>query len=357
MTEKKRYTNYELLRVLAMVMVVVLHFLSHSDSLLVAGQPGNITQVVGTLLESFCLVAVNVYVLISGYFGVESEFKVGKAVRLLCIIWFYGLLLLLVASLAGIPTQLQELGIYGLVKYLFPIESETYWFATSYFMLYLLSPILNMGAKHMPKKQLQITIGCLLILFCGIKSVSPIVFPVDRYGYDLAWFVCVYLVAAYLRLYGAEWIKKHGLFLYVGSSLVTFFMVTMLWFGVQKWDGLSYYFTVPFHYNFVLCILGALGLFGFFANINIREGKGAAFIRRLGALSFGVYLFHEHIDIRNNWYEYLKQFVNPTGGEGLGFFFWELISCVVILFVVGILIDYVRSILFALAGKGRIWKK
>jgi hypothetical protein len=208
-----------------------------------------------------------------------------------------------------------------------------------------------MGAKHLPRKQFKITIGCLLILFCGIKSISPVVFPVDRYGYDLAWFVCVYLVAAYLRLYGAEFFKKHGLLIYLGSGLLTFLMVVVLWLGASKWDSLGYYFTVPFHYNFVLCLTGALGLFYCFSKINIKEGKGAGIIRKLGALSFGVYLFHEHIDIRNVWYQYLKGIVNPASGEGLGFFFLELVCCTVLLFGAGILIDYIRSILFDLAEK------
>lgn len=351
MAENKRLAGYELLRVVAMVMVVALHFLSHSDSLLSLKAPINGVRILGTLLESFCLVAVNVYVLISGYFGVKGSFKPGKAVGLLCQIWFYGLLILAVALVLGIPTQLQELGVYGAVQYLFPIESETYWFATSYFMLYLLSPVLNAAARNMTRKQLKITLTGLLILFCGIKSISPVVFPVDKYGYDLAWFICVYLVAAYLSLYGNEFFKKHGGLIYAGSSIVTFAMVVVLWFLAQKADSFSYYFTVPFHYNFILCLTGAIGLLYGFSKLNIKEGPVAALIRKLGALSFGVYLFHEHIDIRYIWYGYLKQLINPMGGEGILFFLWELVCCIVILFAAGILIDYVRSLLFRFAGQ------
>lgn len=357
MAEKKRYTNYELLRVIAMVMVVILHFLSHSDSLLLPGEDGSAARIAGTLLESFCIVAVNVYVLISGYFGVYAEFKIGKVIDLLCRIWFYGLVILAVALAVGIPTQLQELGVYGLVKYLFPIQSETYWFATAYFMLYLLSPILNAGAKQMTQKQLKISLVCLMVLFSGIKSISPVAFPVDRYGYDLTWFICVYLLGAYMRLYGLERFKRYSTLVYAGSSLLTFLVVLVLWFAVQKWDGLGYYFTVPFHYNFVLCLTGAVGLFYCFSKLNIKEGKCAAVIRKLGTLSFGVYLFHEHIDIRNVWYGWLKELVNPAGGEGLGFFFLELVCCTVLLFGAGILIDYVRSLLFSIGGRALSWMK
>ena len=351
MAEKKRFTNYELLRVLAMVMVVVLHFLSHSDSLLSLNADISTVRILGTLLESFCLVAVNVYILISGYFGVKGSFKPAKAVGLLCQIWFYASLILAAALVFGLPTKLQELGIYGLVQYVFPIESETYWFATSYFMLYLLSPVLGIAARNMSKRQLQITVTGLLILFCGIKSISPVVFPVDRYGYDLAWFICVYLVAAYLGLYGLEFFRKYSFWIYTLSSLLTFGMVVLLWFAAGKFSSLGYYFTVPFHYNFVLCLTGAIGLFYCFSKLRIKEGGFAVLIRKLGALSFGVYLFHEHIDIRYQWYGFLKRFVDPAGGEGVGFFLAELVCCVVLLFAAGIVIDYVRSVLFGLAVK------
>ena len=351
MAENKRMANYELLRVVAMVMVVILHFLSHSDSLLALDAPISGVRILGTLLESFCLVAVNVYVFISGYFGVKGRFRPGKAVSLLCQIWFYGFLILAAALILGIPTQLQELGVYGGIQYLFPIESETYWFATSYFMLYLLSPVLNAAAQNMTRKQLKIGVAGLLILFSGIKSISPVVFPVDKYGYDLAWFICVYLLAAYLSLYGNEFFKKYGVLIYVGSSVVTFAMVMVLWFVSQKVDSFSYYFTVPFHYNFVLCLTGAIGLFYGFSKINIKEGRMSAFVRKLGVLSFGVYLFHEHIDIRDIWYGYLRELIHPVGGEGILFFLWELVCCIVILFAAGILIDYLRSLLFRWAGK------
>ena len=87
--EHKRMANYELLRIVAMIMVVILHFLSRSDNLINLDLPLNGVRILGTLLETFCLVAVNTYVLLSGYLGIRSSFKVSRAVGLLCQIWFY----------------------------------------------------------------------------------------------------------------------------------------------------------------------------------------------------------------------------------------------------------------------------
>lgn len=358
----KRMANYELLRILAMVMVVVMHFLAHGDNLPALDMPLDGVRIVGALFESFCLVAVNTYVFISGYFGVKSAFKPGKAVGLLCQIWFYALFILAVLLIAGVPTMMQIQGIYGAVQYLFPIETEHYWFATSYFMLYLLSPVLNQAVKNMSRKQLQIVIGGLLILFSGIKSISPVVFVFDRYGYDFPWFICVYLVAAYFSLYGWEFFEKKGWLIYIGSCLIGFSINLGMWFLSQRWDSFRYYFTVPFHYNFIFCLTGAIGLFYGFSRISIKEGWIAEKIRKMGGLCFGIYLLHEHIDIRNLWYEWISQMVNPGGNYGLGFFFWEMICCVVILFAAGIIIDWLRSKLFSCSirlviGKTRLYRK
>ncbi len=351
MAERKRMANYELLRIVAMVMVVILHFLSRSDNLIALDMPLDSVRVLGTLLESFCLVAVNTYLFISGYFSVKSTFKISRAAGFLCQIWFYTLLILFVCKVMGIRTVVDSKGIYGLIEYLFPIETEHYWFAASYFMLYLLTPVLGAAVKNMSKKQMEVTLGGLLILFSVIKSISPVVFAFDRYGYDLPWFICVYLLAAYLGRYGFPFLEKKGWLVYVGSCFIGFLMNLSMWFLSQRWDSFRYYFTVPFHYNFIFCLSGAVGLFYGFSKIRIREGTWAEMIRRLGSLSFGIYLLHEHIDLRYLWYDFIKEVINPQGNKGIFYFFWELICCVLLLFVAGIVIDWLRSSLFARVGK------
>ena len=77
----------------------------------------------------------------------------------------------------------------------------------------------------------------------------------------------------------------------------------------------------------------------------------AEIIRRLGSLSFGVYLFHEHIDLRYLWYDSIKAVINPQGKGGILYFLRELIFCVLLLFTAGIVIDWIRSRIFALVGK------
>ena len=64
----QRQANFELLRIIAMFMVVILHWNTNSGLLLAVGSPVTGAGVWSLVTESVCIVAVNVYVLISGVF-------------------------------------------------------------------------------------------------------------------------------------------------------------------------------------------------------------------------------------------------------------------------------------------------
>lgn len=336
-----------------MVMVITMHFMRESGSLLEAsalfGAPAS--MFLGTFLEALCIVAVNAYVLISGYMGNEEGFKLSRVITFLLQIWFYALLIPLVLACFSVSTLAKEQGIYGMVQYLLPISSDTYWFASSYFFLLLLMPLFNAAVKNLEKKQFAMILAGLLVVFCLVKSVCPVALALDKYGYDLSWFCCVYLTGAYLKKYGGGIFEKRAWSIYLGSSLLIFLMTISLWYSLRYFSGGAYYFTVPFHYNFVLCLTGAVGLFYGFLKINIRDGKMAELIRKAGKYSFGIYLFHEHPDLRYVWYPFFRSILNPAGKEGMVWFLLELLFSIAVLFLAGILIEWIRDLLFTFVKK------
>ena len=90
--------------------------------------------------------AVNVYVLISGYFLVEAGFKVKRVLILIGQVLFYAILIPLIMMGTGIFAG-EGGDFYRLLQYVFPLETEHYWFATSYVLLYLFSPLINAAVK------------------------------------------------------------------------------------------------------------------------------------------------------------------------------------------------------------------
>lgn len=349
----ERQANYELLRIIAMLMVVTLHYLSHTGMLLTAGGEGGSSRVFGMLAESFCIVAVNVYVLISGYFLVEAGFRARRILALVCQVLFYSVMIPLIMMGAGLAARGGEGGIYKLQQYLFPLQSEHYWFAASYIYLYLFTPVLNAAAKAMSKKQMQITIGGLLFLFCGLKSVVPMRFVMDRFGYDFGWFLCVYLLAAYIRLHGCPLIRdaKRAWGLYVGCCLLIFAMGTGLYMVNAKTGQFAYYMEVPYHYNFIFCLLGAVGLFMAFRYVKIPKGRVSELVCKLSPLTFGVYLFHEHIDIRNEWVGWIEEFIGPAAQSGVLGFVLRLLVSVLVVYAAGSFVDAIRLNIFQFIGR------
>lgn len=348
MEKGKRMAGIELLRILAMMMVVTLHYITNSYGMIELGTEAGMTQYLGTFLESFSIVAVNVFVLITGYFMVESGFKARKLISFIGQILFYSLLIPLILSFLGIEILGKGQGIYGLIQYILPFSTEHYWFATAYIILYLLIPFLNLGAKQLGKKQFQMALLFLLIAFCGIKSICPIALATDHYGYDAFWFVCLYLTGAYIRLYGVPFLEKRGRsqLLYLLSSAGIFVLTIVLWKMYEKTTAVTYYFGVMNHYNFILCFTGAVGLFLTFLKLDLKEGKGRSFILKIAPFSFGIYLLHEHVDVRYRWYSWL-QYLIPVKAQGVCGFLLNWIIMLLVITVLGLLIDYVRTIIFS----------
>lgn len=103
-------------------------------------------------------------------------------------------------------------------------------------------------------------------------------------------------------------------------------IITLLICG--KTGSLEYYVSVPFHYNFVFCLTGALGLFMAFSGLKIRSEKLASLICRLSPAMLGVYLIHEHMDISASWTGWLI----GTPSEHLGGFLIQLAESVLFIF-------------------------
>ncbi len=362
MTGKKREANFEILRVIAILMVLILHYLSHADLLLKTGESMTSLQIAGQFMESFCIVAVNVWVLISGYFLSKSGFKLTRILQLITEVYFYTLLVTLVMQAVNSANVAETDRIFKTTQFLFPISSEHYSFATAYVLLYVIAPILNKGVLYMTRKQLKASIIGLLIWFCIIKSFVPVNFSTDMMGYNLDWYICLYLIAAYIRKYNVRIVNsaKTSLLLYVGTSVLSFIMAVILHEINYKTGRLIYYSGVTFHYNFILCLVGALGLFSTFRYLKIKEGIIAKGARILAPYSFGIYLLHEHLEIRDRWVEWMIGIFGPIPSTIIGIIV-HMIVCVFTLFVSCVFVDWIRSVIFGfverVCSSTWFWKK
>lgn len=322
MQKNTRQANFELLRILAMFMVVVMHYLYRAGSLPENGRGLDGIGITAVVLESFCIVAVNVYVLISGYFLARSSFSFRRVGGVILQTLFYTVLIPPVLVLFGVLPLSSITDPYHIWNSIFPVQSGQYWFVTAYVVMCLFSPLLNAALEKLTQKQLLQALGALLLFFCVGKTLSPLQFPTDRYGYDFGWFMVLYLIGGYICRFGIPFFKsvRRGILVYLGSAVLTALAECALIWLNQKTGALAYYVSVPFHYNFLLCLTGAVGLFYAFLHIHVKEGRGAALIRFISPAVFGVYLIHEQADVAGRWFEWVNGLTGRMGRE------WSLLS-------------------------------
>ncbi len=297
---KNNTRNYslDLLRCVAMMMVVVLHFLDKGGQLKPFTDTGvfSAKDITAWILEAFCIVAVNLYMLLSGYLLCESRFKVSNLLLLIARVWLYSVIVGFIGIALGTPAETVDT--YFILRLLFPISMASYWFMTAYVFFYLLVPVLNMAAKAMDKKQLQVVLAGLLIFHCIIKSVLPATLSADVGGMDAMWYIILFFVAVYIRRY----VKKVELpwIGYIATALLIFGEAYALRHVFLKTGSLSYIVKISYDYNHIFVLASSVFLFIAFLQLKVSEKCGKVFAF-LGKYSLGVYLLHENLSVRYAW--------------------------------------------------------
>lgn len=316
--KKERQLNYELLRIIAMLMIVCLHYLVEGGLL---GNPARAGMTAAGYMawgiEALCLVSVNVYVLISGYFGVGAPLgqaditgvtlrdALKKPMKIWGQVFFYSAAI----GFGAIAFGVQEFDIYRVFTYVFPVVTEHYWFATAYVILCLLMPFLNAGFYRLGQNHIKYLLAGFLLIFCVSKTFIPMRLPTDRYGYDCIWFIALYITGAYIKRYGIKQLNPRwkALALYFGSTagiFLSFLVIRMIYIKTGSLDKMINY---GYAYNYLFCYTGAVGLFLAFKKCH-KDEKHIVLLERarkpielFSGATFGVYLIHEHINIRGAW--------------------------------------------------------
>ncbi len=340
-TVKKKNANIELLRLMSLSFVVFAHLLDKGGGLADVTVSNNPTPYIAWFIESFVVVCINVFMLISGYYLVKSRFKLGRLIEIVFAAVFYSVGAFIICLLTG-AVSTDGMDIYSLLDKIFPIHMNLYWFITGYVIIYMASPLLNKGLNALSEKQLRFVLAMFLLYECVLKSILPVRLSTDMLGYSTFWMFIVYMAGAYIRLHGLKLTEKpsRALLIYVICSIAAFAENVILMFISAKLGRLKELHGVALEHNHILLFAGALGLFGFFLNKKpMKEGLSKV-VLAVSPMALGIYLIHENMSVRYKWPEWL----GLTGMDKLSppIFLIKLLYGVLVVVVAGLLADFIR---------------
>ena len=291
--KKQRNANLDLLRIVSMLLIVFLHSIDHSGVLENAENCGTGMYFYVRFTYALCQVCVNIYILLSGYFMVSSKFRLHKLVALWMEAAFYSFVLKLLFMVLG----LDNFSIISLASCFFPILTGRYWFLTIYVGMYLISPFLNILIRAMDRKQHGLLNLCLFAIMSLWSSIPPAIAGMNSGGgWGLAWFVVLYITAAWFRLYYVS--NNKPVIWLLGYLAVPLLMAVAqviaggLHIGIAE-TVISHWFR----YNSAPVYVMTLCLFIGFLNIRIRGEKTSRAICAVAPLTLGVYLIHAHANV------------------------------------------------------------
>jgi surface polysaccharide O-acyltransferase-like enzyme len=324
--KKVRESNFELLRLVCMFFILMHHFVVHG--LHAAGYPNDEITGLGIMTDSFTIIAVNCYILISGYFGIKASYKGAFRLYVMCV--FYAVVITTSSAFFR-----NEYNIKDFMLSFFPfLNGGNLWFIQCYFYLFLLSPTLNSAVEKCNKKEhlILLLLWSIVVFYFGFLGRNT--------GFTMFNFIFLYLVGRFIALYtqNVSTTKKKMMYLgiYFFCSLVIAGTVIILSsLGIDK----DMIWLFAYTYGSPLVMFSAVAFFLFFRTLNFKSKV----VNWCSTSALAVYLIHENEHI-NHWiYAYIGKIGSQIGNSGL------LAICLVLLalgvLVTCILIDKLRMLI------------
>lgn len=272
----QRLSNFELLRIVSMIYVMVVHasFLAltpPSKEIMLASPNSAFLR---CLSESFSIVCVNCFVLISGWFGINL--KLQRLMELFFQIAFFALLIPLILYAFDMPVSDNLEHYFKSVFF-----CDEFWFVRAYIILLLFSPLLNAFVAHSDKSQLK----CFLISFFIVQTLVGHRLEWFANGYSPMSFMGLYLLARYIRLYPSKMVslrKSADLLIYIGLVILqTAFAMLVIY------DSFLDLATI-YAYSSPLVIACSVFFFLYFSKLSFSS----RIVNGVAISAFSIYLFH-----------------------------------------------------------------
>lgn len=323
----ERKSNFELLRIISILMIITIHYFLY----MMNGDFNNLSNFqqyknyyLVKILESFFIIGVNLFALITGYFMIKKEsVNIKRIIKLVFNTSFYGIIIFIILFKWGYV----KISIKEIVKAIGSTLTYTeYWFIKSYVILFCIIPFINILLNQINKETYKYLILIITFLFSLCNSFLPIPFY-SSCGYDVVHLIYMYCIGGYIRLHFETNKRNIWLLGYLGFALITFVMSLYPYPSIFNIWG----------YNYIFNVLSSICLFIYFTKLQIQSKIINIFSKSV----FGIYLIH------------INHFVSPIIYKGVAIY-WNsnvfipnLIFRVIGIFIVCSIIELLKEFIFS----------
>lgn len=323
-TGGRRQSNIELLRIVAMLFVLIVHacFLPFGSPSAADICARPVTTSMFILTEFFAIVGVNVFVLISGWFGIHPSIRGFFKLMFQSMFFLIGAYIIEAFFDFGLES-------HGLMRLIQSLTGSAAWFIPSYVGLYIFSPLLNTWIEQSSERTLRRFLICFFMIefvYGFVPSDPPSYFT---RGYSAISFMGLYCLARYIRLYGRQFCARYGnIVMYVIACVANSLIYIYISLSRPEFCGHVLSYINPITIFASCCLLIS------FSKMKISYSK---VINWISASSFGVYLLNAGFAKTYDFYAYMLG--TRYGVIGVALF----VLCV---FLIGIMMDQPRKFLW-----------
>lgn len=311
-TNQNRSSNFELLRIVAMMSVVICHFImgigqysntvTHGSFFCFQRAMEGWTGQIGNIL----------FMLISGYFLCDSEFKWKRLLKTWFNLFSIAVVCGLVFFIFRIPSQgfditkdatssffdaATPISKIDLLKCFVPTIKSMAWYATCYIVFYCFTPVLKKVLSILDQKLHFYLLVLMFVLGTVIKMIPTqrVLDPSNLYFFIFAYFMAAYIKHYKPSLFEKQWINITMsitcLIILAGWTLFTHFVF-------EKYPQYAEYKRF-FTFGRIACFPVWITAICIFNAFRLMKLKYSSFINSVANSTFDVYLFHTNFVISN----------------------------------------------------------
>lgn len=344
----KRESNFELIRIFAMLMIIGSHLALHgvmhgndADYLALWREGKAVNQIFSSALTMGGEFGVALFFTITGYFIVDNDDI--KLTKILSEAFYYGAISIVVfiASFCC-GYYFSEIGMQALLMYtlktvFIPVTGGSWWFITAYVFLVLLHPIINKFVSRLNKKGYAFLIFIAWMFWYTLGNALGALFVTLQKG------VFFYLIGGYVKNYGViDRLRKKRAFLLFALflSIAAYTVCAYIVYLHESKETLLEEIIVKLlsTFNTAMAIpIAAAALFLLLGGIPIKHSMA---INKIASTTLGVYLLHDSVYARSViWRGILKI---DTLWYGSTYFPLAALCSVILVFAVCSALDLLR---------------